>query len=355
MLSEHETLELLEQLKIGSLTGGTDDPVGHWPILIGDGLCLNLQSAANGEFARQPDKVTVEGGLTPDTTLGDICGRYRQIHHLSTGLHDRSLLIGYTADCLAFLPRLHVTESNLAVVTSSSEFESDTSCAYDFSVAIAASLDPSSYGDHDVIPVSFLPLDFSEETPFVGGWLLTLALNSQSAEFFIGLLNPSAAPQTQASIVEQESAVFYSAPLSICRSATENGISARLSMPVSLELHRAHYLGSYLPESDGAGVILHHAAAEEQQLRSGDSDLLVQKSLQLSVDDLYLLLVEAIGSGEKLSFRFVSAKVHCDSGVHHDRQLSQGTPLRCLTVNDLPVRNASIFIEEGSFLLKSCE
>ncbi len=353
MLSEHEILELLEQLKIGSLTGQADDPVGHWPILIGDGLCLNLQSAASGEFARQPDKVTVKSGLAADTTLGDICSRYRQIHHLSTGLHDRSLLIGYNSHCLALLPRLQLSGSNPTVTAR--ELDVDLSCAYDFSVAIAASLDPSMYGDHDVVPVAFLPLELGEDTPFTGGWVLALQLGSRTAEFFIGLLNPAATRQQDQPLTVLESAVMQSAPRSISRSSIESEIVVQLSMPDSLEMRRADHLGSYVPDIDAGGVVLHRILAAEEKSRSAKVDLIVQKSLQLSVDDLYLLLVEAIGSGEKLSIQFVPGLIHCESGMLDFCRLPHGIPLRVLTVNDLPVRNASIVVEEGHFLLKSCE
>ena len=358
MLSEHEILELLEQLKLGALQGvaSESDPVGHWPVLIGDGLCLSLQSAAMAEFVRQPDKVTVIGGISPSTTLEGICSQYRQVHHASTGLYSRSLLIGYDSDCLSLLPQLHKAQSAPDSKGYEDDDQSSSSFAYDFSLAIAASLDPAAHIDGANHPVAFLPLEFEDDTRLAGGWRTSLEVGEVRAEFFIGLLNPNVQWVEPEPVVESASALIKVRPQSVSRAVNATEISVKLGMPELLEWHQPIESDMYQVSLSDSGAVEFHKEAES--LRSSFSenvDMMVQRSLQLSVDDLYLLLVEALGGGAQLNIVFeVDAEDHLGAG-----RLTYVFPvnrkLRCVSINNLPVRHADIVFDGVDFLLHGYE
>lgn len=358
MLSEHEIIELLEQLKLGALQGvaSESDPVGHWPVLIGDGLCLSLQSAAMAEFVRQPEKVTVIGGISPSTTLAGICSQYRQVHHASTGLYNRSLLIGYDSDCLSLLPQLHKAQSAPESNNRQEEEQSNSSFAYDFSLAIAASLDPAAHIDGANHPVAFLPLEFEDHTRLAGGWRISIEIGSVCAEFFIGLLNPDVQWVEPEPVIESATALIAVQPQSVSRAVNANEISVKLGMPELLEWHQPVESEMYQISLSDDGRV--EFQKEQESLTSPFSagvDLMVQRSLQLSVDDLYLLLVEALGGGAKLNIVF-----EVDAADHlHDDQLTYVFPinrqLRCVSINHLPVRHANIVFDGIDFLLNSSD
>lgn len=358
MLSEHEIIELLEQLKLGALQGVASefDPVGHWPVLIGDGLCLSLQSAATAEFVRQPDKVTVIGGISATTTLSGICSQYRQVHHVSTGLHNRSLLIGYDSDCLSLLPQLHQSDS-VVINEGFDEEQCNSSFAYDFSLAVAASLDPAAHIDGVNHPVAFLPLEFEDHTRLAGGWRVMLEFGTVRAEFFIGLLNPELQwGATEARVADAATALISVRPEYVSKSRNTSAITVKLGMPELLEWHQPLASDMYQVKLCEDGRVVFEK--EEQSLKpqfSDDIDLMVQRSLQLSVDDLYLLLVEAIGGGANLNIVFEP-----DAGDYlEDGQMTYILPehkrLRCVSINNLPVRNAELLYNGVDFLLKSYE
>ncbi len=337
VLSENELIELLDQLKLGALQGvaSKTDPVGHWPVLIGDGLCLSLQSAARDEFARQPEKVTVLDGISSCTTLSEVCSQYWQVHHVSTGLHDRSILIGYDRACLALLPLLH--ESMYDDVAQSDEELGHSSVAYDFSLAIAASLDPAAHLDGADHPVAFLPLEFSEDTRLVGGWKISIELYGQCAEFFIGLLNPLSAVKQDVAEASGINAEILVKPKTLCRLASCNELAVTLTLPDHMVLHYPSQSSVYQLDFESEGIHGELKTVYEAQSYESDADLMVQKSLQLSADDLYLLLVEAVGVGTRLRLRF-------DPVTTPDAQcvLPAGQPFRCVSINDLPIKNAEL-------------
>lgn len=356
MLSEHEIIDLLEQLKLGALQGvaSESDPVGHWPVLIGDGLCLSLQSAAMAEFVRQPEKVTVIGGISPSTTLVGICSQYRQVHHASTGLYNRSLLIGYDSDCLALLPQLHKGQAGFGSEERLDDEPCNSSFAYEFSLAIAASLDPAAHIDGVNHPVAFLPLEFEDHTRLAGGWRVAIELESVTAEFFIGLLNPQVQWVDPVPTVQKATVLIAVQPESVSRSVNSRVLSVKLGMPELLEWHQPVESEMYEVSLSEDGSLEFHK--EENSLRNAFSpevDLMVQRSLQLSVDDLYLLLVEALGGGSKLSIVF---EVGAEDHLHKDKltyKFPTDKKLRCVSINNLPVRHADIVFDGVDFLLKS--
>jgi hypothetical protein len=337
VLSENELIELLDQLKLGALQGvaSKTDPVGHWPVLIGDGLCLSLQSAARDEFARQPEKVTVLDGISDCATLSEVCSQYWQVHHVSTGLHNRSILIGYDRACLALLPLLH--ESMYDDSLQGDEELGHSSVAYDFSLAIAASLDPAAHIDGADHPVAFLPLEFSEDTRLVGGWKISIELYGQCAEFFIGLLNPLSAVQQTVREAPGVSAEILVKPKTLCRLASCNELSVTLTLPEHMVLHYPSQSSVYQLEFGAENILGELKTVYDAPERQSDADLMVQKSLQLSADDLYLLLVEAVGAGTRLRLRFDPLETPDASCM-----LPAEQPFRCITVNDLPIKNAEL-------------
>lgn len=354
MLSEHEIIELLEQLKLGALHGvaSESDPVGHWPVLVGDGLCLSLQSAARAEFVTQPETVTVISGLSNNATLAGICSQYRQIHHVSTGLHNRSLLIGYDSGCLGLLPQLHKT-SNSERQGSHEDELCLSSYTYDFSLAIAASLDPAAHLDGADHPVAFLPLEFDEHVRVAGGWRVALQLGEEQAEFFIGLLNPDMPWVDQNVPARNATAVIGVTPHSVSKTADISEISVVLDIPDTLEKLQSAESEWYLVKRGGDSLELEKDQNHTPSVLSGGAELMVQRSLQLSVDDLYLLLVEAIGGEVSISIAF-----EFDSALPlGNDQFACGFPVGkkfpCVSINNLPIRHAEIMFDGLNFRLTS--
>lgn len=359
MLSEHEIIELLEQLKLGALHGVASkcDPVGHWPVLVGDGLCLSLQSAARAEFVRQPDKVTVVSGISVATTLAGICSQYRQVHHVSTGLHNRSLLIGYDSDCLSLLPSLHKDPEFSDASIADSELEQfSSSSAYDFSLAVASSLDPAAHLDGINHPVAFLPLEFEDHTRLAGGWRVALELDGARAEFFIGLLNPELQWIDADDAAQATTALISVQPESIFRVLNDTELTVKLGMPELLEWHQPVQSEMYQVELGTDGQLRY--SKEQDSLRpeiSTDIDLMVQRSLQLSADDLYLLLVEAMGTGAALRIVFEPDTGDCLEDDQMTYVLPEQKRLRCISINNLPIRHAELYYDGEDLLLKSYE
>ena len=352
MLSEHEIIELLEQLKLGALHGvaSESDPVGHWPVLIGDGLCLSLQSAARAEFVTQPETVTVISGLSRNTTLAGICSQYRQVHHVSTGLHNRSLLIGYDSGCLSLLPLLHKTADSTEPVRQEEEI-CHSSFTYDFSLAIAASLDPAAHLDGANHPVAFLPLEFDEHVRVAGGWRVGLQLGDEHAEFFIGLLNPDMPWVDQTVPKTTTTAVISVTPQSVSKTADISEITVVLEIPEILEALQPAESEWYLLKQTGDAIELEKD--QSSRMLSSSAELMVQRSLQLSVDDLYLLLVEAIGGEVSINIAF-----EFDSAMPlGSDQFACGFPVgrkfRCVSINNLPIRHAELMFDGLGFKLTS--
>lgn len=357
MLSEHEILELLEQLKFGALSDASSesDPVGHWPVLIGDGACLNLQAAARTEFVRQPDQVTVVSGLQNTATLGLVSSSYHQLHHVSTGVQNCSLVIAYDDDCLKLLPRLHVSERSRGWLAERTQESALSTYAYDFSLAVASSLDPSAKTGCDNHPAIFLPLDLSEDTRFSCGWRIALEFGYSSAEFFIGLLNPIVTDGGNKEIANRESAEICVKPESITRSRSTNEISVSLGAPQWLGLRRTRRVGHFNVTRQGGDIHLLKQESEGELSAGPGAELMVQRSFQLSVDDLYLLLVEAIGCDLEITIQFIAEAVFGELDDFNAYLLPEHSRLRCLSINDLPVKNAYIVVEEGCFRLHSDE
>ena len=82
------------------------------------------------------------------------------------------------------------------------------------------------------------------------------------------------------------------------------------------------------------------------------SSLLAHRMLQLSVDDLYLLLLEAIGTGIALTFRCAIEPLAADQP---GPLLQEGCNHRCVSVNGLPIRQGYLFVRDKKLLLKSHE
>lgn len=343
MLSENELVELLDQLKLGALHGvvSETDPVGHWPVLVGDGLCLSLQSAARDEFASQPDKITVVDGISGSTTLSAICSCYWQVHHVSTGLHNRSILIGYDRSCLEIFSLLHDTGQ---IDVDIDEVKLQSGAAYDFSLAVAASLDPAAHLDGIDHPVAFLPIEFEPDTRLAGGWRISIDAFGKQGEFFIGLLNPFAKSQITGGDRCAIEAEIFVKPKTVSRLADSNTLSVTFSAPEQMSQHfpsRVQIFELELVDHDLVGKPL---AITQQEMPV--ADLMVQMSLELTADDLYLLLVEAIGVGSALRLRF-------DSGMDNPQEccLRSGCRLRCLSVNNLPIKNAELYFSGGELAI----
>ncbi len=363
VLSEHEILELLEQLKFGALGGiaSDSDPVGHWPVLVGDGICLNLQSAARAEFVRQPEQVTVPGGLADRATLGIVSSCYRQLHHVSTGVQNRSLVMAYDDECLKLFPRLHLSGRNRSGPERELEDNMPSGHAYDFSLAVASSLDSSARAACDDRPVVFLPLDLPEETQFTCGWRVAVEFGHNSAEFFVGLLNPGANERSVANRTAHETAMICVKPESVTRSPGASEICVNLGDTEWLGLRRSESMGHYHVTREGGDITLikpgapaHLPVAGSDRL-APEAELIVQKSLQLSVDDVYLLLLEAIGCDSKITIEFIAESVFGELDDFNSYLLPEHSRLRCLSINGLPVRNSHIIVEEGYFRLQSSD
>jgi hypothetical protein len=345
VLSENELIELLDQLKLGALHGVASeaDPVGHWPVLIGDGLCLSLQSAARDEFAIQPDKITVVGAITNRTTLSAICAGYWQVHHVSTGLHDRSILIGYDRHSLDIFPLLH---DSLQRHDEGDEKAGHSSAAYDFSLAVAASLDPAAHLDGIDHPVAFLPLEFDADTRLAGGWRIVIDAFGKQGEFFIGLLNPMSETRIAASTPPPVEAGIVVEPLTLSRMARSNTLTVTLSQPHQVTRFLPAQVQTFSLEQQGAEWVVRAASTAKAPADAPALDLMVQQSLQLAADDLYLLLVEAMGTGSALRLRFDPAM-----DIPEEWHLVSGKALTCLSINDLPVKNAELVFSGNSLEL----
>ncbi len=345
MLSENELVELLDQLKLGALHGvaSETDPVGHWPVLIGDGLCLSLQSAARDEFARQPDKITVVDGINDGMTLSAICADYWQVHHVSTGLHDRSILIGYDRGCLEIFPHLHDLSHS---VVGPEDSAGQSSVAYDFSLAVAASLDPAAHLDGIDHPVAFLPLEFNPDTRLAGGWRIRVDAFGKCGEFFIGLLNPLTQMTHARSPCCPVEAEIVVKPGTLSRMADSSVLTVTLSAPQQMVQYFPNQVKLFELEPVHADLVGKPLAVKSKCVETPALDLMVQKSLQLTADDLYLLLVEAMGAGSSLRLRF-------DSGTDNPEQcaLTDGKSLRCLAINDLPIKNAELTLCSGELVV----
>lgn len=351
MLSENELVELLEQLKLGALHGvaSESDPVGHWPVLVGDGLCLSLQSAARDEFARQPDHITVLDGLADGSSVTELCSRFWCVHHVNTGQANRSILIGYSRECLDILSLLQDAAEDDGRVSDSC---AHSNVAHDFSQAVASSIDPAFHRNEVDHPVAFLPLEFDAQTTVAGGWRIRIDVSGQQGEFFIGLLNPR--------VNKPDHDVTCTASKSQCTEAEIRVQVKTLSRAAgSTKLHVTLTLPERVHHFFPARVRSVDLRQEGNDLSGkfgdfGDStafdvpelDLMVQQSLQLAADDLYLLLLEAMGVGSGLHIRF-------DPMADNDMEfcLTDGDRFECLTINMLPVKYAELLFNDGELSL----
>ena len=203
MLSEHETLELLEQLKQGVLPGATgglvEDTVSHWPILTGGGLYLNLQTVAALELNRQPETVGVSSTELEIVNASELGTRYNQIHHLKAGHGGIALVIGYEHNFSSMLALLQETdfhskaesqagESRAGLDSCYTENKDTSSREYEFSQAMAASIDPWNSGQQ--VTLSLFTSDI-EELHLSVSWRLKLKQGNLQSEFFVGLCESS--------------------------------------------------------------------------------------------------------------------------------------------------------------------
>lgn len=364
MLSEHEILELLEQLKHGVLPGipGSDqsnpvDPVGHWPVLIGGGVCVNLQAAAALEFNCQPEVISVTRAAIDAISFQDLSTTYQQLHHLSTGIDNRSLIIGYGSNFSSMLSSLQHpdSETNSPGQQSEADVQKYTSNRlYEFSQAIATAVDPGTSIEPNPLAMSFLPLDGPAELNIAGAWCLQLQHRNVKTCFFIGLVNVNAEVAIVGQGSTHEILSICVAPEKISRVSRSGELVVELADPQEISIEETGNRGTYRVAKESSEFTVHSpVVAPADNAPPVPPSLLVQRSLQLSVDDLYLLSVEAIGSANLLSFRFaVEASVLSDSA---DDLLREGCSYHCLSVNGLPIRHASLSIAEGKFLFKSHE
>jgi len=363
VLSEHETLELLEQLKLGILPGSAGsgglevDTVSHWPILVGGGMSLNLQSVAALELNCQPESICVTPTKTQSVCCTDLLANFERVHHLLAGVDGRKLVIAYDRDfstMLSVLQSANYYSSKECFVSSEGRLPESNSDFYsrhsEFSQAIAISIDPGSSASGQPVELSFLALD-DEVISFAGSWVLRLSHAGIESEIFIGLANshfeslavePTPGSDTYSISVRTEK---------IGRSSGLNALVAELAEPEFLQLAKSQEIGSFAVGNSDNGIACIDGVTDEQKEISA-STLLVQQMLRLSVDDLYLLLVEAVGAESVLTFRF---EIDPLSLPESGQLLWDGCSHRCLSVNGLPVRCACLTVSDGKFLLKSHE
>ena len=363
MLSELETLELLEQLKQGVLPDSTGelakvDAVGHWPILIGGGLCLNLQTVAALELNRQPETVSACATGLNTVHISALSKKYKRIHHLKAGHGGSALVVGYDRHFQAMLALLQATDftssaeclSGVDVCTADCK-DNTSEREYEFSQAIAASIDPSNSGRSGALSL------FTSDVGILrlgGSWRVQLKYGKLQSEFFVGLCEShndtlgaglARAPKTFSIDVKVEN---------VSRASGSNALLATLTEPEIIHVEKTERCGSYSVVQPFEEFDLTSSVAQPAtQTQSCEDVLFVHRLFQLSVDDLYLLLVEAIGRVATLGFKFeIDASVET---VDPRELIQEGGSCRCLSVNGLPIRDASLTVANGKFLLRSCE
>ena len=358
MLSEHETLELLEQLKqeVQPGTSGFSelqlDAVGHWPVLIGGGMCLNLQTVAALEFNNQPEHIYVTPTLAETISCTELAADYHQVHHLGTGVDGRTLVIAYDQQFSSMLSLLLETRHH-----SSGEYfttpdrdltdpkSDEVSRQYEFSQAIATSIDPGPSSAHQPVAQSFLPLDTKEHT-LVGSWRLQLMRGELESGFFIGLINTHFDNSISLLPLPAETFSIVVRAEKICRSSGVNMMLAELTEPDMIKIEKAGGDSNFPLVTVSDVGDSRETACEPRQTVSG---LLAHRMLQLSVDDLYLLLVEATGTGIALTFRCAIEPLTADLP---GPLLQEGCNHRCVSVNGLPIRQGYLCVRENKLLLK---
>ena len=337
MLSEHETLELLAQLKQGSSpTGGSDyadeDSVGHWPVLIGGGMCLNLQTVASLELNNQPDSIVVLPSGLDTASYCELAERYAHVDHLSSGVDGRTAVIAYSRTFAQLLLLLQATASDFTVVQASEHYSTDRQS--EFSQAIATSLDPGPAMHLQPHGLSY-PASDTQTLALVGSWCLQITYRDIEAEIFIGLTGATAGQAGSKSQRHAETFSIDVRPLSAYRTCDAPLLNAELEQPAS--------------------VLIETKRDDNGESAAGDEapDSIAQGLLQLCADDLYLLLVEAIGTGSALTFKF--AIEQAGAPLDADQLLRDGCNHQCLSINDLPLRYATLQINDGRYLLTSHE
>ncbi len=361
MLSELETLELLEQLKLGVLPGAAGcsevDTVGHWPVLIGGGMCLNLQTVAALELNSQPEYIDVTPSAAESISCADLAARYQLVHHLSTGVDGRTIVIAYDSDFSPMLSLLQKTDYHsgkeyfrVADIASSEAKNDAVARQYEFSQAIATSVDPGPAINGQPVGLSFLALD-AVELPLAGAWQLQLRHGDLASGFFIGLINSHADPLLSETTLASESFSISVRVERICRRNGLGSMVAELAQPERIKIEKIEDRGHF-PVADAVRESMSrgNGAGEPRQRSTGG--LAVQRMLQLSVDDLYLLLVEAAGKATELTFSFELEPL---TAMVPGQLLREGCRHRCLAVNGLPVREAYLIVSDGKCQLKSQE
>lgn len=366
MLSEHETLELLEQLKLGVIpaAGFSEleiESIGHWPILMGGGMCLNLQAVAALELNSQPEYIDVTSAVASSISCIDLASTYRQVHHLSTGVDGRTLIIAYDQQFPSMLSLLQETDyhsgGEYSTANPVAEAKSDLAARlYEFSQAMATSIDPGPSVNGQPAGLSFLALDDKQHT-LVGSWQLQLRYREFETEFFIGLINSHFSNANSETPRVTETFSMTVRPERICRGNGPDALVAELAEPALVEFEEIRSRGCFrVGSAESSMVALNTGLDTGNDSCNKESvelaDLLVQKMLQLSVDDLYLLMTEAIGKAAELRFSFEIEPV---AEMAPAQLLREGRVYRCITVNGLPVRQACLVISSGKYLLKSYE
>ena len=358
MLSEHETLELLEQLKQEVQPGASGfselqlDAVGHWPVLIGGGMCLNLQTVAALELNNQPEHIYVTPTLAETISSIGLASGYHQVHHLGTGIDGRTLVIAYDQQFSSMLSLLQETghHSGGEYFTASDGVLPDTSSdevsrQYEFSQTIATSIDPGPSSARQSVGQSFLPLDAKEHT-LVGSWRLQLRHKELESGFFIGLINTHFDHSISLPPLPGETFSITVRAEKICRSSGLTKVLAELTEPDTIKIEKTGGGGNFpMPAASDLG----YSRGSACESRQTASSLLAHRMLQLSADDLYLLLVEAAGTGIALTFSFAIEHFTADvSG----QLLQEGCNHRCLSVNGLLVRQGYLSVHDSKLLLK---
>jgi len=364
VLSEHETRELLEQLKHGVLPGTTADlagvdTIGHWPVLIADGLCLNLQSVAALELNRQPETILVDATGLETVRASNLRAEFNRIHYLRDGVDGNALIVGYDRNFSSMLAVLQETDFNSGTDDLAVQFK-DNSCTAEseFTRAIAASIDAEQSGSGQQVTPAVLTSDFGELS-LGGSWRLQLKFGKLQSELFIGWCETSISNSIPYPARMSKTFSICVKAENVRRESGSNALIATLAEPEFIHVEKTETCGSYsmnrssvnrsFEEFDLAFCSPHRASRG----RPADDALLVHKLLQLSVDDLYLLLVEAIGRVAALTFRFeLNAS---NQSLDPWDLLQNGGICRCLYVNELPIRYASLTVADGKVLLESRE
>ena len=358
MLSEHETIELLEQLKQEAQPGTVgfsslqSDVVGHWPVLIGGGMCLNLQTVATLELNSQPEHIYVTPTFAKKISCIGLASGYHHVHHLGTGVDGRTLIIAYDQRFSSMLSLLqetrhHSTRQYFTApdVDLPGTRSDEVSRHYEFSQAIATSIDPGPSSARQPIGQSFLPLD-TKAHELVGSWRLQLKHKDLESGFFIGLINTHFDNSISLPPLPGETFSITVRAEKICRSSDLTMMLVELAEPDTIKIEKTDSGGNFpmLPASD-----IGEARGSACEPRQTASSLLVHRMLQLSVDDLYLLLAEAAGTGIALTFSFAIEPFAVDGT---GQLLQEGCNHRCLSVNGLPVRQGYLSVHDSKLLLK---